>query len=59
MSFKQRENQDGIMRQAARDVFASVNEARDAGDNVMVTVSAIMSTITAPAESHLTGWNSL
>ena len=43
------------MRRAARDVFAGIQASQEKGEQVMVSVSALMSAITAPAESHLTG----
>jgi hypothetical protein len=43
------------MRRAAQDVFAGIQASQDKGEQVMVSVSALMSAITAPAESHLTG----
>lgn len=43
------------MLKTRKDVFAGINKLEIQGEDVMISISAVMSAVTAPAESHLTG----
>jgi hypothetical protein len=43
------------MLQTRSDVFAGIEKLKKQGEEVMVSISAVMSAVTAPVESHLTG----